>query len=70
MMHLIPMLINGYRSPAAPSKLGAAQLLALDDLFARYTALTLLHILPALVFLPLEICLAGECTSCSAFCRF
>jgi hypothetical protein len=52
MVHLIPMLINSYRSPAAPSKRAAAQLLALDDLFARYPALTLVHILPALVFLP------------------
>jgi hypothetical protein len=47
------MLINGYRSPAAPSKLVATPLLALDDLLARYPALTLVHILPALVFLPL-----------------
>jgi hypothetical protein len=52
MLHLIPMLINGYRSPAAPSTLVVAQLLALDDLFAHYPALTLVHILPALVFLP------------------
>jgi hypothetical protein len=51
MAHLIPMLINGYRSPAALSKLVAAQLLALDDLCARYPALTLVHILPALVLL-------------------
>jgi hypothetical protein len=51
MVHLMPILINGYRPHAAPSKLVAAQLLALNDLLARYPALTLVHILPALVFL-------------------
>jgi len=51
LMHLVSILINGYRPPAAPSNPVAAQLLALNDLFARYPALTLVHILPALVFL-------------------
>jgi len=32
-VHLVPLLINGYRPPAAPSNPVAAQLLALDDLF-------------------------------------
>ena len=50
-VHLVPILINSYRPPAAPSTPVVAQLLALNDLFARYPALTLVHILPALVFL-------------------
>jgi len=32
-MHLVPILINGYRPPAAPANSVMAQLLAVDDLF-------------------------------------
>jgi uncharacterized membrane protein len=49
--HLVPILINGYHPPAATSNLVAAQFLVLDDIFARYPFLTLIHILPALLFL-------------------
>jgi hypothetical protein len=51
--HLVPILINGYQPPAATSSPVAAQFLALDDIFARYPVLTLIHILPALLFLVL-----------------
>jgi uncharacterized membrane protein len=49
--HLVPILINGYHPPAATSNPVAAQFLVLDDIFARYPFLTLIHILPALLFL-------------------
>ena len=51
--HLVPIVINGYHPPAATSNPMLAQFLALDDIFARYPILTLIHILPALVFLVL-----------------
>jgi len=50
-MHLVPILINGYSPPAIPSNPPIAQFQALDDIFARYPRLTLVHILPALFFL-------------------
>ena len=49
--HLVPIVINGYNPPAPSSDPRFAQLIALDDIFARYPVLTLIHILPALVFL-------------------
>jgi len=49
--HLVPIVINGYHPPAATTDPMVAQLLALDDIFARYPKLTLIHILPALLFL-------------------
>ena len=49
--HLVPILINGYHPPAGTSNPVAAQFLVLDDIFARYPFLTLIHILPALLFL-------------------
>jgi len=52
-LHLLPILFNGYRPPAATSNPVAEQFLALDDIFARYPVLTLIHILPALLFLVL-----------------
>jgi uncharacterized membrane protein len=48
---LVPTLINGYQPPAALSNGRAAQLAALDDVFARYPILTLVHILPGLGFM-------------------
>jgi uncharacterized membrane protein len=50
MLHLIPIIINGYNPPTSSSDTTFNQLAALDDIFARYPVLTLLHILPALVF--------------------
>lgn len=52
-VHLVPILINGYSPPAAPSNPAVAQLVALDDLFARHPVLTLVHILPGLLFVVL-----------------
>jgi hypothetical protein len=51
--HLAPILIYGYSPPAAPSNPALAQFVALDDIFARYPVLTLIHILPGLLFLVL-----------------
>ncbi len=48
---LVPVLLSGYAAPAAPANPVAAQFAALDDLFARYPALTLIHIVPGLLFM-------------------
>jgi hypothetical protein len=53
MVHAVPILVNGYDPPAAPSNPALAQFAALDDIFARYPVLTLVHIGPAVVFLVL-----------------
>jgi Predicted membrane protein (DUF2306) len=47
---LVPVLINGYGPPTAASNPVAAQFAALDDVFARHPVLTLIHILPGLLF--------------------
>jgi uncharacterized membrane protein len=52
-MHLAPILIYGYSPPTAPSNPTLAQFAALDDMFARYPVLTLVHILPGLLFVVL-----------------
>ncbi|HEY1012967.1 MAG TPA: DUF2306 domain-containing protein, partial [Herpetosiphonaceae bacterium] len=44
---------DGYQPPALPANPRLAQLAALDDLFARYPALTLIHIIPGLLFMGL-----------------
>jgi uncharacterized membrane protein len=49
--NLLPIVVNGYHPPAAPSNPVAAQLGALDDLFAHYPVLTLIHIVPGLFFM-------------------
>jgi uncharacterized membrane protein len=51
--HLAPILIYGYSPPVAPSNPRLAQLAALDDVFARHPVLTLVHILPGLLFVVL-----------------
>jgi uncharacterized membrane protein len=51
--HLLPMVARGYRAPAALTNPRAAQFAALDDLFARYPILTLVHIVPGLFFMVL-----------------
>jgi hypothetical protein len=50
---LVPILMGGYTPPAAASSSIAAQFAALDDVFARYPLLTLIHILPGLLFMVL-----------------
>jgi uncharacterized membrane protein len=48
---LVPILLAGYRQPPAPANPVAAQFAALDGLFAQYPALTLIHILPGMLFM-------------------
>jgi hypothetical protein len=52
-VHLASILIYGYSPPAIPSNPRLAQFVALDDVFARYSVLTLVHILPGLLFVAL-----------------
>lgn len=51
--NLVPILINGYHPVGAASNPIAAQFAALDAVFARYPVLTLVHILPGLLFMVL-----------------
>jgi uncharacterized membrane protein len=51
--HLAPILIHGYSPPTVQSNPKLAQFAALDDVFARYPVLTLIHILPGLLFIVL-----------------
>jgi uncharacterized membrane protein len=53
MTHVLPIVAKGYRPPAVPANPGAAQFAVLDDLFARYPILTLIHIAPGLLFMVL-----------------
>src|SRR4051812_16364824 len=46
---LVPVLLNGYHPAAATGV--AAQFVALDATFASYPILTLIHILPGLLFM-------------------
>jgi uncharacterized membrane protein len=47
--------INGYHPPTTTTDPRIVQLLALDEIFARYPIVTLIHILPALLFLTLGL---------------
>ena len=51
MVHLVPIAIGGYHPHAATSNPKAAQFAALDDLFAHYPILTLVHVVPGLLFM-------------------
>ena len=51
MVHLVPVVIGGYRPPAAAANPAGAQFGALDDLFAHYPILTLVHVVPGLLFM-------------------
>jgi uncharacterized membrane protein len=53
MAHLLPIVAEGYRPPVAAANPRMAQFAALDDLFARYPVLTLIHIVPGLLFMVL-----------------
>jgi uncharacterized membrane protein len=53
MAHLAPIVVRGYHPPAVASNPAAAQFAALDDLFAHYPVLTLIHIVPGLLFMVL-----------------
>src|SRR6202795_4939490 len=50
-LHLVPVVTHGYRPPAVASNPRLAQLTALDDLFARHPILTLVHIVPGMLFM-------------------
>jgi uncharacterized membrane protein len=50
-LHLVPIVAHGYRPPAVSSNPRLAQLAALDDLFARHAILTLVHIVPGMLFM-------------------
>lgn len=51
MVHVVPIVLHGYHPPPAPSNPRLAQFAALDGLFARYPILTLVHIVPGLLFM-------------------
>ncbi len=51
MAHLVPIAVRGYHPPGVTSNPVAAQFAALDDLFAHYPILTLIHIVPGLLFI-------------------
>lgn len=51
MVLVFPVVLHGYRPPAPPANPVAAQFVALDDLFAHYPVLTLIHILAGLLFM-------------------
>ena len=53
MVGLIPTLVRGYQPPSVASNPAAAQFTALDDLFAHYPILSLVHIVPGLLFMML-----------------
>jgi uncharacterized membrane protein len=48
---LLPVILHGYRPPTPPANPVAAQFAPLDNLFARYPAMTLVHIIPGLLFM-------------------
>lgn len=51
MVHVVPIAVGGYHPAAPASNPVAAQFGALDDLFAHYPVLTLIHIVPGLLFM-------------------
>lgn len=53
MAHVASILINEYSPPAASPNPRLALFVAMDDVFARYPVLTLVHILPGLLFVAL-----------------
>ena len=50
-LHLVPIVAHGYHPPAVSSNPRLAQLAALDDLFALHPILTLVHIVPGMLFM-------------------
>jgi uncharacterized membrane protein len=50
-VHVVPVVMHGYTPAAVPSNPRLAQLAAMDDLFARYPFLTLVHIVPGMLFM-------------------
>jgi hypothetical protein len=52
-IHLGPILTNGYSPLAVLSDSKAAQFVALDQVFARHPILTMIHVVPGLLFMVL-----------------
>jgi uncharacterized membrane protein len=50
-LNLVPVLVNRYHAPAPAANSTIARFRKVDDVFARYPVLTLIHILPALLFI-------------------
>ena len=50
-VNVVPTVLHGYHPPAPAINPVAAQFGALDELFARYPVLTLIHIVPGLLFM-------------------
>ncbi|HYL63663.1 MAG TPA: DUF2306 domain-containing protein [Candidatus Methylomirabilis sp.] len=48
---LLPVIVHGYHPPPPAPNAFVAQFTALDDLFAHYPYLTLIHIIPGLLFM-------------------
>ncbi len=51
MINVMPFALHGYHPPPRTNNPVAAQFGALDDLFAHYPLLTLIHIFPGLLFM-------------------
>jgi hypothetical protein len=51
MVHLVPIVIAGYHPTPVTTNPAAARFAATDDLFAHYPILTLVHIVPGLLFM-------------------
>jgi uncharacterized membrane protein len=49
--NLLPVVVHGYRPPIVSSNPRLAQLAELDDLFRRHPILTLVHIVPGMLFM-------------------
>jgi len=50
-MYLSPILVHGYTAPVATVHSRAAQFAALDAVFARHPVLTMVHVLPGVLFM-------------------
>jgi uncharacterized membrane protein len=50
-IYLVPILAHGYSPPAVAPGSSAAQFVALDAVFARHPVLTMIHVVPGLVFM-------------------
>jgi len=53
MVALWPVLMHGYRPPGLPANPALAQFTTLDAIFAQHASLTLVHIVPGLLFVTL-----------------
>lgn len=51
MVNLWPIVVHGHRPPVVVANPRVAQVAALDDLFAHYPFLTLIHIVPGFLFM-------------------